>query len=50
MNRDYITRMYRICPKDKRDILDEELKKLITDAQLRGVLHTVKWEKMELPP
>ena len=42
--------MYRICPKDKRDILDEELKKLIADAKRRGVLHTVKWEKMELPP
>jgi len=41
--------MYRICPKDKRDVLEVELKKLIADANLRNVLYTVKWENMGLP-
>ncbi|OUM67498.1 hypothetical protein PIROE2DRAFT_58727 [Piromyces sp. E2] len=47
--KDYITRMYAICPKNKREVLEEELKKLIRDAQLRNVLCTVKWENMGLP-
>jgi len=47
--KDYITRMFKICPLSKKDVLEEELKKLIADAQLRNVLFTVKWENMGLP-
>jgi len=41
--------MYKECPKDKIDILDNELKRLIDDAILRKALYTIEWEKMELP-
>jgi len=47
--KDYITKCYKICPKDKRDVLETELKSLITDAKLRNALFTIRWENMGLP-
>jgi len=48
-NRDYIKKMYQECPKEKYNILETELAKLIEDAKKRNALYTIKWENMGLP-
>jgi len=41
--------MYQECPKEKYNILETELAKLIEDAKKRNALYTIKWENMGLP-
>ncbi|ORX49268.1 hypothetical protein BCR36DRAFT_397871 [Piromyces finnis] len=41
--------MFNLCPTNKRDVLEEELKKIIVNAQSQNTLYTIKWETMGIP-
>ncbi|KAJ3129244.1 hypothetical protein HK100_008741 [Physocladia obscura] len=48
--KNYVQRVFNLCPLDKRPQVEMHLKTIIENIKAKNALHTTDWDKMPLPP
>lgn len=47
---DYITRAFRVCPPERHDALNEDLRDFCREIAAKNEVHTLDWANLPLPP